>query len=134
MTASAGLNSIRQAIKRIVAFIPSDDWIVIGWVMAIKTLLFVIGVKSYPMLWDKYCKNKKNTLTPLNRWFALWDQWDFGYYQKIAEFVPKHRVALNSDNEEQGLDCHDPTDHDPVVAWDECNDSLNCLPIFFRPC
>jgi len=31
------------------------------------------------MLWDKYAP------TP-NRWFALWDQWDFGYYQKIAEF------------------------------------------------
>jgi len=79
MTSSAGPNSIRQAIKRIVAFVPSEDWIVIGWVIAIKTLLFVIGVKSYPMLWDKYAP------TP-NRWFELWDQWDFGYYQKIAEF------------------------------------------------
>ena len=79
MTPSAGPNSIREAIKRVVAFLPSEDWIVIGWVIAIKTLLFVIGVKSYPMLWDKYAP------TP-NRWFALWDQWDFGYYQKIAEF------------------------------------------------
>src|SRR6187200_1157333 len=79
MTSSAGPNSIRQAIKRIGDFLPREDWIVIGWVIAIKTLLFVIGVKSYPMLWDKYAP------TP-NRWFALWDQWDFGYYQKIAEF------------------------------------------------
>ena len=31
------------------------------------------------MLWDKYSP------TP-NRWFEPWDQWDFGYYQKIAEF------------------------------------------------
>ena len=79
MTSSAGPNSIRQAIKRIVAFVPSEDWIVIGWVIAIKTLLFVIGVKSYPMLWDKYAP------TP-SRWFEPWDQWDFGHYQKIAEF------------------------------------------------
>jgi hypothetical protein len=79
VTSSAGPNSIRQAIKRIGAFLPSEDWIVIGWVIAIKTLLFVIGVKSYPMLWDKYAP------TP-NRWFELWDQWDFGYYQRIAEF------------------------------------------------
>jgi Mannosyltransferase (PIG-V) len=79
MTSSAGPNSIRQAIRRIGDFLPSEDWIVIGWVMAIKTLLFVIGVKSYPMLWDKYAP------TP-NRWFEPWDQWDFGYYQKIAEF------------------------------------------------
>ena len=79
MTSSAGPNSIRQAIRRIVAFLPREDWIVIGWVIAIKTLLFVIGVKSYPMLWDKYAP------TP-NRWFEPWDQWDFGHYQKIAEF------------------------------------------------
>ena len=79
MTSSARPNSIRQAIRRIGDFLPSEDWIVIGWVIAIKTLLFVIGVKSYPMLWDKYAP------TP-NRWFEPWDQWDFGYYQKIAEF------------------------------------------------
>ena len=79
MTSSAELKWIREVIKRVVAFLPREDWIVIGWVVAIKTLLVVIGVKSYPMLWDKYAP------TP-NRWFALWDQWDFGYYQKIAEF------------------------------------------------
>src|SRR5436189_3253545 len=66
-------------MKRIIAFVPREDWIVIGWVIAIKALLFLIGVKSYPMLWDKYAP------TP-NRWFQIWDQWDFGYYQKIAEF------------------------------------------------
>src|SRR6478672_3270275 len=48
MTSLAGPNSIRQAITRIGDFLPSEDWIVIGWVIAIKTLLFVIGVKSYP--------------------------------------------------------------------------------------
>jgi Mannosyltransferase (PIG-V) len=66
-------------MKRIVAFLPREDWIVIGWVIAIKTLLFVVAVESYPMLWDRYQPS-------LNRWFAIWDQWDFGYYQKIAEF------------------------------------------------
>src|SRR6187401_1017922 len=79
MTSSAEPKWIREVIKRVVAYLPREDWIVIGWVVAIKTLLVVIGVKSYPMLWDKYAP------TP-NRWFALWDQWDFGYYQKIAEF------------------------------------------------
>ena len=51
MTSSARPPSILQPIKRIIAFLPREDWIVIGWVIAIKTLLFVIGVKSYPMLW-----------------------------------------------------------------------------------
>ena len=72
MTSSAGPKWIREVSKRVVTFLPGEDWIVIGWVVAIKALLFVIGVKSYPMLWDKYAP------TPY-RWFALWDQWDFGY-------------------------------------------------------
>ena len=48
MTSSAGPKWIRDAIKRVVAFLPGEDWIVIGWVVAIKTLLFVIGVKAIP--------------------------------------------------------------------------------------
>ena len=66
-------------MKRIAAFLQRDDWIVIGWVLTIKALLFLIGVKSYAMLWDRYPPS-------LSRWFEIWDQWDFGYYQKIAEF------------------------------------------------
>jgi hypothetical protein len=62
-----------------IAFLPREDWIVIGWVVATKTLLFIVAVESYPMLWDRYPPG-------LNRWFEIWDQWDFGYYQKIAEF------------------------------------------------
>ena len=65
--------------KRIVSFLPREDWIVVGWVLAIKTLLFWFGAISYAVLWDRY-------ITSPHQWFAIWDQWDFGYYQKIAEF------------------------------------------------
>ena len=51
----------------------------VGWVMAIKLLLFYFGATSYAVLWDKY-------VTSPHQWFEIWDQWDFGYYQKIAEF------------------------------------------------
>ena len=50
----------------------------IGWVFAVKILLFLIGIESYAMLWDRHAPN-------LSQWFRIWDQWDFGYYQKIAE-------------------------------------------------
>jgi len=52
---------------------------VVGWVMAIKLLLFTFGATSYAVLWDRY-------ITSPHQWFEIWDQWDFGYYQKIAEF------------------------------------------------
>jgi hypothetical protein len=65
--------------RRIVSFLPREDWIAFGWVMAIKVLLFSLGAKSYALLWDNY-------ITSPYQWFEIWDQWDFGYYQKIAEF------------------------------------------------
>jgi hypothetical protein len=46
MTSSAGPKWIRETSKRVVAFLPGEDWIVIGWVVAIKTMFFVIGVKK----------------------------------------------------------------------------------------
>jgi hypothetical protein len=68
-----------RSLRRIISFLPREDWIVVGWVLAIKALLFFVGAKSYPILWDK-------PLDGSRRWFEIWDQWDFGYYQKIAEF------------------------------------------------
>jgi hypothetical protein len=68
-----------RSFRRIVSFLPREDWIVVGWVLAIKVLLFSFGAKSYAVLWDSY-------ITSPYQWFEIWDQWDFGYYQKIAEF------------------------------------------------
>src|SRR5438132_13231786 len=68
-----------RSFRQIVCFLPREDGIVVGWVMAIKLLLFYFGATSYAVLWDKY-------ITSPHQWFEIWDQWDFGYYQKIAEF------------------------------------------------
>jgi len=72
------ISKLNTKLKRIVSFLPREDWIVIGWVMTITLLLFVIGVESYPMLWNSY-------VTTPHQWLNIWDQWDFGYYRKIAE-------------------------------------------------
>jgi hypothetical protein len=68
-----------RSLRRIVSLLPKQDWIVVGWVMAIKALLFFVGAKSYPILWD-------SRMGGTGGWFQIWDQWDFGYYQKIAQF------------------------------------------------
>jgi len=65
-------------LRRIASLLPKQDWIVVGWVIAIKLLLFLVGVKSYPILWDRYEPRPNN-------WLQIWDQWDFGYYREIAE-------------------------------------------------
>src|ERR1043166_855276 len=73
-----GLDVMRRS-TRIVSLLPRQDWIVVGWVLAIKMLLFWFGAISYAVLWDHY-------ITSPRQWLEIWDQWDFGYYQKIAEF------------------------------------------------
>lgn len=70
--------SVSTTLRRIVSLLPREDWIIVGWVLAIKLLLFYFGAKSYAVLWDKY-------LASPHQWLQIWDQWDFGYYQKIAE-------------------------------------------------
>jgi len=66
-------------LRRITSLLSKQDWIVIGWVLSIKVLLFVLAAKSYAVIWG-------NWLGSAHRWFEIWDQWDVGYYQKIAEF------------------------------------------------
>jgi len=68
-----------KSLMRIVALLPKQDWIVVGWVIAIKMLLFWFGAISHAVLWDRY-------ITSPHQWFAIWDQWDFGFYREIAEF------------------------------------------------
>jgi len=57
----------------------SADWIVVGWVLAIKLLLFVLAVKSYPIFWERYLKGP-------HQWFDIWNRWDAVHYQRIAQF------------------------------------------------
>ena len=87
-------------MRRIASFLTKQDWIVVGWVIAIKLLLFLVGVKSYPILWDRYAPRPYN-------WLQIWDQWDFGYYQKGAAFRAKI--------EQQHLDNQYPADNDPIL-------------------
>ena len=71
--------TVRAKLRRVAALLPKQDWTVIGWVLGIKILLFYIAIESYAVIWSSW-------LGSAHRWFEIWDQWDFGYYQGIAEF------------------------------------------------
>jgi hypothetical protein len=66
-------------LGRIPDLLPKQDWTVVGWVLGVKILLFVLAAKSYAVIWGSW-------LPSAHQWFEIWDQWDFGYYHKIAEF------------------------------------------------
>jgi hypothetical protein len=59
--------------------LPKQDWTVVGWILGIKILLLFLATTSYAVIWSSW-------LGGAHRWFEIWDQWDFGYYQEIAEF------------------------------------------------
>src|SRR4051794_38376386 len=68
---------MKRIFNRLVSILPKQDWIVAGWAVSIKVLLFVLASKSFPALWDK-----RQTWREL---FYNWNRWDAWHYQRIAE-------------------------------------------------
>lgn len=71
--------NVKSTPKTFGALLPREDWVVAGWVIAIKILLFALGVKSYPIFWDRYLQGPR-------QWFGIWNYWDAVHYQQIAQF------------------------------------------------
>lgn len=65
--------------KRVISILPKRDWLVVGWLLAIKLLLLVFGGKSYQIL-----QNQRPT--GFYGWLEIWNRWDSLHYQKLAEF------------------------------------------------
>ena len=71
--------TISEKWKRIVGLLPADDWLVVGWVLAIRALLFIFGSRSFQIF-----ENKRT-----HGWFGwidLWNRWDADQYLKLAKF------------------------------------------------
>ena len=58
--------------------VPKEDWLVLGWAMAIKVLLFVFAAKSLMLFDDKRLKG-------LYAWLELWNRWDAQHYLQVAQ-------------------------------------------------
>jgi len=72
-------STICGRLMRAARFLTEDDWLVVGWVLAVKFLLFAFGAKSYQILEDK-------SLQGAHAWFEIWNRWDSLHYQKLAQF------------------------------------------------
>ena len=58
--------------------VPKEDWLVIGWAMGLKILLFVLGAKALMIFDDKKVKGLHASL-------ELWNRWDSLHYLQVAE-------------------------------------------------
>jgi hypothetical protein len=72
-------NPRRPSLRSITSVVPKADWVVIGWVLAIKLALFVFVAKSYQILQNERVIGIKAALN-------LWNRWDSLHYLKLAEF------------------------------------------------
>ena len=64
---------------RLSRIVSRDDWLVIGWVLSIKVLLFVFGAKSFHILENK-------PLPGTFGWLDVWNRWDSLHYLQVARF------------------------------------------------
>jgi hypothetical protein len=64
---------------RVVSILSRDDWLVVGWVLSIKILLFVFGAKSFCILENKPLPSKLG-------WLQIWNRWDSLHYLQVAQF------------------------------------------------
>ncbi|HET9857536.1 MAG TPA: mannosyltransferase family protein [Chthoniobacterales bacterium] len=71
--------TIATAWARVTGLLSREDWLVVGWVFAIRILLFVFGSKSYQIL-----ENKRTA--GWFGWVDLWNRWDADQYLKLAKF------------------------------------------------
>ena len=62
----------------VVRRLPTEDWLVIGWVFATEIILFIFGVRSFHMIEDKRVPAHLG-------WLEIWNRWDALHFQRIAE-------------------------------------------------
>jgi hypothetical protein len=60
-------------------FLQRDDWIVLGWVLAISVLFFIFGTKAYQILANQ-------RIASFQGWLELWSRWDADQYLRLAKF------------------------------------------------
>ena len=67
-----------EAWNWLVSLLSKRDWLVVGWALAIKCLVFLFGAESYRIL-----ENKQ--LPGPHGWLEIWNRWDSLHYLRIAQ-------------------------------------------------
>jgi len=64
---------------RLAGILSADDWLVVGWILSIKILLFVFGAKSFRILENKPLPGRWG-------WLDIWNRWDSLHFLQLAQF------------------------------------------------
>jgi hypothetical protein len=71
-------STLGRRFRRVVRILSRDDWLVIGWVLAISVLLFIFGTKGYQILANK-------RIGSFHGWLELWSRGDADQYLRLAK-------------------------------------------------
>jgi hypothetical protein len=71
-------STINGQPSRVVDLLSKRDWLVVGWVLAIKLLLFIFGVKSFQVL-------QNQRVIGVKAWLEIWNRWDSLHYLHLAQ-------------------------------------------------
>jgi len=73
----------------LVALLPKQDWIVIGWALVMKAFLFLLGLTAYHVFENKRVPSWRDA-------FTIWSRWDGLNYLAVAEngYTPDHRLVV----------------------------------------
>ena len=72
-------NVVKQIFSRVADWLPRDDWLVVGWALAIKAGLLTFGAASFRAF--------EQEDVPFGRpWLEIWNQWDAVHFLRLAEF------------------------------------------------
>lgn len=75
---SANVKSQAGAVlHRLIVCLPREDWLVVGWVLGIKIVLFVFGAESFRIFENRELSGQHPLL-------EIWNRWDSLHYQSLA--------------------------------------------------
>src|SRR4051812_27040112 len=80
---------VRSLKKFFLSIAPKADWVVIGWALTTKLVLFVFVAKSYQILENQRVVGIYQALT-------LWNHWDSLHFLQLAQFGYSSSDVLKS--------------------------------------
>ncbi|HEY6071772.1 MAG TPA: mannosyltransferase family protein, partial [Chthoniobacterales bacterium] len=72
-------STIKTTWRRVVGWLSPDEWLIVGWVLMIRVLLFVFASRSFQIF-------EKKRSPGWFGWIDLWNRWDADQYLKLAKF------------------------------------------------
>src|SRR5438270_6442756 len=79
--------NIVTRFKQLVGRIPTDDWLVAGWVLTVNLLLHFFGAASSRVLDNR-------SVPGLRGWLEMFNRWDAPHYLQVAQFGYKAKDVL----------------------------------------